>query len=138
MSTRSTSLRSLLALVALVALTIAVAARGDDDDGDVRIERRCTGTSTVRLRVRTRDDDQLRVELDVRTQRRGTRWTVAVVHERRLVLRATRRTSRSSRAFSVRLSLPEWDGRNTVSARALGPRGEICRAVASLTGDDDD
>jgi hypothetical protein len=134
------SLRSLLALAfaALVVLAIPVAARADDDEDDnddVRVERTCTGTSSVRLRVRTRDEDRIRVDLDVRTARRGARWTVVVVHERRLVLRTTRRTSKTSRAFAVRLTVPEWDGRNTVSTRAIGPRGEVCRAVATLTED---
>ncbi len=127
----------MFALVALVALALPAAARADDDenDDDVRVERRCTAASTVRLRVRTRDQDRLRVDLAVRTTRRGMRWTVVVVHERRLVLRTTRRTSRSSRALSIRLAIPEWDGRNTVSVRALGPRGEVCRASATIVDD---
>ena len=122
-------------MLVLVTLAMPVAARADDgeDDDDVRVERRCTGTSTVRLRVRERDGDRLRVDLAVRTARRGMPWTVVVVHERRLALRTTRRTSLTSRAFWVRLTLPEWDGRNSVSVRAIGPRGEVCRAVATLT-----
>jgi len=136
------SIRSLvaLALATLAVLSVPVAARADDDDdgddvADVRVERTCTGTSTVRLRVRTRRHDRLRIELDVRTGDRGARWTVVVVRERRLVLRTVRRTGQASRAFSVRLTIPEWDGRNTVSARAIGPRGEVCRAAATLIDD---
>ena len=135
---RSTRSLLALALAALAILSVPVAARGDDDDDDVddvRVERTCTGTSTVRLRVRAREHDRLRIDLDVRTTRRGARWTVVVVRERRLVLRTTRRTGQTSRAFSIRISIPEWDGRNTVSARAIGPRGEVCRAAAILIDD---
>lgn len=130
--------RSLLALafVALAGIALPVTAHADDEhDADVRVERSCTGTSIARLRVRTHDDDHLRVELEVQTAGRGARWTVVVVRERRLVLRTSRRTGRASRAFSVRLTIPEWEGRNTVSARAIGPRGEVCRAAATLIED---
>jgi hypothetical protein len=128
----------LLALAALiVALPLAPAARADDDGGrdDVRVERSCARQSTIRLRVRTEDDDRLRVDLDVRTSRRGTTWAVSVVHERRLARSMIRRTSGSSRSFSVRFTLPDWPGHDTVVARAVGPRGEVCRAAVTVGAD---
>jgi hypothetical protein len=75
----------------------------------------------------------LRVVLDVRSAPSRSAWLVRIVHERRLVLRATRRAGLSG-SLTVRRSLPEWPGRNTVIARAIGPRGEICRAVVTLAG----
>jgi hypothetical protein len=125
----------LLALAAvIIALPLAPAARADDDGDrdDVRVERACAGQSTIRLRVRAEDDDRLRVDLDVRTARRGSRWAVSVVHERRLARSITRRTSGSSRSFSVRFALPDWPGHDTVVARAVGPRGEVCRAAVTV------
>jgi hypothetical protein len=126
----------LLALAAVVvALPLAPAARADDDGGgrdDVRVERGCAGQSTIRLRVRAEDDERLRVDLEVRTPRRGSRWAVSVVHERRLARSTTRRTSGSSQAFSVRFELPDWPGADTVVVRALGPRGEVCRAAVTV------
>ena len=121
-----------LCLIALTALVLPLTARADDggDRADVRVERSCTVQSTVRLRVRSEDKGVLRVELDVRTPRRGTRWAVSVVHERRLAWRATRRTS--SGAFSVRFTIPDWPGHDTVVARAVGPLGEVCRAAATV------
>ena len=62
---------------------------------------------------------------------------MTIVHERRVALRATRRSGAGSRALSVRVEIPDWPGRNTVTVRALGPRGEICRAVATLVGGGD-
>jgi hypothetical protein len=128
--------RSLLALclVGLATLALPLTARADDggDRADVRVERSCTAQSTVRLRVRSEDKGALRVELEVRTPRRGTGWAVSVVHERRLAWSATKRTSTSSGSFSVRLTTPDWPGHDTIVARAVGPRGEVCRAGATV------
>ena len=117
-------------LAALVLLASPSSARADDDPSvDVRVERACTVVSTVRLRVRARDGDRLRIEIDVRTPRRGARWVVVLIHERRLVVRAPARTSLSSGSLSLRRTVADWPGRDTVIVRALGPRGEICRAA---------
>jgi len=132
----------LLAVGGLCVLAAPGGARADDgeddDDPDVRVERPCTGRSAVRLRVREADDDQLRVDLTVRTERRGATWSIVVVHERRLVGRARSRTSWSSGSFSRRFMVADWPGRDTIVVRALGPRGEVCRAVATLRDDSHD
>jgi uncharacterized protein (DUF58 family) len=120
------------AVVGLLVLALPDAARADDGD-DVRVERSCSARSTVQLRVRARDDDQLRVEYTVRTPRRGSTWAVVVVHERRIAWRGTVRTGSSSGAFSRRHALPDWPGRDTVTVRALGPGGEVCRASATIS-----
>ena len=119
-----------LAAAALVAVASPAIARADDGpDADVRVERPCTVRSSVRLRVSTRDDDRLRVDVDVRTVRRGARWVVVLIHERRLVARTPVRTGLGSGAFSLRRTVADWPGRDTVVVRALGPRGEICRVA---------
>ena len=87
----------------------------------------------MRLRVRERDGDLLRVDVDLQATRRGTAWIVTIVHERRVALRATRRSGAGSRSLSVRVAIPDWPGRDTVTVRALGPGGEICRAAATLS-----
>jgi hypothetical protein len=122
-----------LCTAVLVALFATPAARADDDD--VRVERRCTGPSTIELRLRERDDDRLRADFRVRTGGRGAAWSVVVVHERRIAFRGRARTGSSSAAFARRLSLPDWPGRDTVTVRALGPRGEVCRASATVRED---
>jgi hypothetical protein len=131
---------ALVALVLVTALAAPLAARADDGDdssseADVRVELPCSANSRVRLRVRARDDEGLRVEADVRTRRRGATWVVTGVHERRLVLRTTRRTGTSSGSFSLRFTVPDWPGRDTVTVRATGPRGEVCRASATVEAD---
>lgn len=127
---------SLASLV--VAAAAAPATARADDGGDVRVTRSCTAGSDVRLRVRQRDGDLLRVDVELRAARRGTAWIVTIVHERRVALRATRRTGATSRSLSVRVAIPDWPGRDTVTARALGPRGEVCRAGLTLADEADD
>ena len=125
-----------LTLAAFALLGLAPAARGDDGGGDgtadVRVERPCSAQSRIRLRVRAEDGATLRVELDVRSPLLGSRWAVSVVHERRLAWSSTRRTGSGSGSFSVRFTMPDWPGRDTVVARAVGPRGEVCRAAATV------
>jgi len=126
----------LAVLFGVVALGLLVAPRdARADDGDVRVERACTGRSTVRLRVRERDDDLLRIDLTVRTTRRGATWGIVVVHERRLVRRARSRTSLSSGSFSRRFTVADWAGRDTIVVRAIGPGGEVCRTSVTIDGD---
>jgi hypothetical protein len=124
---------AVVACVALVSVVLPVAARADDgNDVDIRVERSCSLRSTIELRIRTEDAGQLRVEVEVRTPRRRGRWGVVLVHERRIALRTTRRPDPSSRSFSLRTTIPDWPGRDTVTVRAIGPRGEICRASATI------
>jgi hypothetical protein len=134
--------RAIAVLAAGGALAVAApsAAQAGDDDGssseaDVRVELSCSRQSEIRLRLRTRDDDRLRVEVEVRTPRRGTSWTLVMIHERRLVLRVRRETGDSSGSFSLRRTIADWPGRDTVTVRATGPAGETCRASAAVAGD---
>ena len=123
-----------LLLTGLLVLAAPVTAGADDgSEADVRVERSCSVRSTVRLRVRTRDDDELRVDYTVRTARRGAVWSIVVVHERRIAWRGRVRTGSSSGDLSRRLTLPNWPGRDTVTVRALGPGGEVCRASATIS-----
>jgi hypothetical protein len=122
-------------VVVLAALLVVVAAPAParaDGSNDVRVTRSCTAGSTVRLRVRERDGDLLRVDVDLQGARSGTAWIATIVHERRVALRATRRSGAGSRSLSVRVAIPDWPGPDTVTVRALGQRGEICRATATL------
>jgi hypothetical protein len=136
---RRRSVHSLFVLAASVlALSVLPSAATADDGGgsraDVRVERRCTDGSRIRLRVRAEQGDLLRVVLDVETARAGARWVVVVVHERHLVLRTVRRAGLRSRSLELRLVVPDWAGRDAVVARALGPRGQLCRAAVTVPG----
>lgn len=125
-----------VALVVLSTLVAPLGARADDDHEDdaVRVSRSCSTRSTVALRLREADDDELWVDLTVRTRSRHASWNVVLVRERRLVWRTRARTGPSG-SFSRRVTVAEWPGRNTIVVRAVGPRGEICRATATLHDD---
>ena len=128
----------LVLLLALVALSAPAAAVADDDGGggddvdDVRVTASCTRSATATLRVRERDDDLLRLDFELRDRRRAVPWLVVVVHERRLVVRARLRPSRSSGKLTLRRTVPDLFGQDTVRVRASGPGGASCQASATL------
>ncbi len=126
-----------LAAVAAVAAALVVPAAGSADDGgggaEARVERSCSGSSTIALRVRPRDGG-LRVEVEVEAARPRGRWAVVVIHERRLVLRTRVRVDPALGSVTVRRVIPDWPGRDTVTVRATGPRAEVCRASVTIAG----
>jgi hypothetical protein len=99
----------------------------------VRVQGTCGRGATSELRLRA-GDGAIRVEFEVRTHRRGERWRVVLVHERRVVWRGRARAS-GGRAFRVRRYLRDLEGADRVTARASGPRGNACEAGALLRGD---
>lgn len=118
----------LAVLCATLALPAGAAADDGDDRDDVRKVGTCTGSSRTTLRLRV-DDGSIRIELEVETDRSSGRWTVIVLHERRIAYRGTMRT-RSSGSFKLRYAVPDWIGMDSVVARATGPRQETCRVQA--------
>ena len=110
----------LLALVALSAPAAAVAddGGGGDDADDARVTASCTRSATATLRVRERDDDLLRLDFELR--------------DRRLVVRARLRPSRSSGTLTLRRTVPDLFGQDTVRVRASGPDGASCQVSATL------
>ena len=131
---RRHALRLALLLVAAAGLFVAPsAARGDDGpDDEVRVNGRCSGGGASELRVRTRDEGELRIDLALRSGRASQRWLVVVIHERRLVYRGPVRASRSSDRASLRRTVPDLFGSDTVSVRASGGPGETCRVSATV------
>ena len=124
----------LIALATLaLALTAPAAALAHRDDRDVRVSGTCGRGATSKLRL-TAKDGAIRVEFEVRSRRGGERWRVVLVHERRVAWRGRARTRSGSGSFRVRRSLPDFGGADQVTARASGPRGNICQAGGVLTG----
>jgi hypothetical protein len=78
------------------------------------------------------EDDSIRVELELDTKRRGSSWSVVLLHERRIVFRDALRTGSSSGSLKLRRTVPDWFGSDNVVARATGPRGESCRVSATI------
>jgi hypothetical protein len=129
-----------LAALALLAAPLAPGAPAHARDGGDRVEERvegvCGASSSFRLRARG-DGEEIRVDARVRTSRRGV-WRVSLFHERRLVVRARVRATRSRRGFDYRATLPDYGGPDAVRMRAVAPSGESCAASATLSGSPDD
>lgn len=113
------------------ALAAPAQAASADDDREARVRGACSRTSEVRLRVRA-DDGTLRVELRIDTGRRGARWSVVLLHERRIAFRGVVRTTRSSGSLRLRRTVRDLFGRDTLVVRASGPGRETCRVSATL------
>jgi len=104
---------------------------GDDSRREARVSGTCGKGASSKLRLRSRDG-RISVEFDVKRARRGERWRVVIVHERRVAWRGTVRTGRSGGSFRVRRTLRDYGGSDRVSVRAAGPGGLTCEASALL------
>ncbi len=122
--------RTLIAVVAALALLPAAAsARGGGDD--VRVSGSCGRGASAELRAREHHG-AIEVELRVRRGRAGERWSVVLVHERRVAVRATVTTRGDG--FRVRREIADYAGADQITARASGPLGLTCSATAVVPG----
>lgn len=118
--------------LALAAVALVVPAAASAKSGDVRVTGSCGRGASSELRLRP-DDGMIAVELRVERGRRGERWTVVLVHERRVAWRATRSTG-SSGDLRVRRSVRDLAGADAISVRASGPAGITCQAAGVVRG----
>ena len=114
----------LAAAAALLALAAPGVAQADDDEA--RDRARCAG-GTAELRVRA-DDHRLEVELRVDASRRAGTVRVVLLHERALVHRGTGRAGR----YRLRRTVPDWPGRETLTARVSTARRGTCTLVVTV------
>ena len=117
--------RTVLAVLLALALLATPAAARDE----VRATAACGRGASAELRVRAHHG-ALEVELRVRRHRAGERWSVALIHERRVAWRGAAKTHDGG--FRVRRTLPDYTGSDEVSARAVNRRGLTCQATATL------
>jgi hypothetical protein len=127
-----TVLVALAALLLALAVPSAAAARGGGGD-DVRVAASCGRGVSAELRLKAHHG-AIEVEYRVRRGRSGERWSVALVHERRVAWRGRATTGASSGSFRIRRTLPDFGGADEVTARAAGPRGLTCTVTGTLRG----
>ncbi len=118
------------ACAAVLASAEPADARGGGERVEVRTQGVCGRASSVRLRLRA-EDGEIRIDTDVRSSRTGL-WRLTVLHERRIAVRVKVRSTRSSGGFSHRVLLPDYEGADAVSIRAVAPSGEVCTASATV------
>ena len=121
---------TVLAMVLLaLALPASALARGGGDE--VRVAGSCGRGASAELRVRAHHD-AIEVEYRVRRGRSGERWTVVLVHERRVAWRGG--ATSDGGGFRVRRTLPDFAGADEITARATNRRGLTCQATGVLNG----
>lgn len=120
----------LLAAVAACAALSLPAVATADDDRDVRKAGTCTASSRINIRLRA-DGDEIRIDLEIRTQQRNGAWSVILLRERRTVFKGVVR-SPDSRTVKLRRTIDDWYGRDSIVVRASGPRLETCRVSATV------
>jgi 2-methylaconitate cis-trans-isomerase PrpF len=121
----------LLAAVAACAALSLPAVASADDDQEVRKAGTCTASSRIDIRVRA-EDDEIRIDLEIRTQQRNTAWNVILLRERRTVFKGVIRSHGGSRTVKLRRTIDNWFGRDSIVVRAAGPRLETCRVSATV------
>ena len=123
----------ILLVAALVVPAVAASSPGEErEKGETRVRASCSGgaISTIRLRSEGR---RIRIDfaLELDDRSRSGSWRVVILHERRLVARATLPAARR-KSLELRRTVANWFGADTVASRATGPRGESCRLSATL------
>jgi hypothetical protein len=121
---------------ALVALAAPGAAMGSASDDEARVRVGCLGgKAELRVRAEDSDDDSagtLEVELRVEVERPVRSLRIVLLHERRLIFEGTRRPSGTGDSVRLRRIVPDWPGRETVTARVIAPSGRTCRLAATI------
>jgi hypothetical protein len=120
----------LAAVTACAALSLPAVAAADDDK-EVRKAGTCTASSRISIRLRP-EDGEIRIDLEIRTQQRKSAWSVILLRERRTVFRGVIRSRDGSRTVKLRREIDDWFGRDSIVARASGPRLETCRVSATV------
>ena len=122
-------MRKLLVAVVLLVASLGAAAPARAEGDEARDRAACAGGS-ARLRVEA-EDGRLHVELRLDARPGVRTFRVVLLHERTLVVSGLRRTTAAG-TFRVRLTLPDWPGRETVSARLVPPSGRACLLSVTL------
>jgi hypothetical protein len=138
-----------LAAVAIALALPATGVAGDDESGDDESVTRvsCVG-GTAELRLEEADDSEgdedgddegdyerageIEIQLRVHVREPVPTWRLVLLHERRLVYQGVRRSTRDGYALRYDREVPDWDGRQTVTARLATPSGRACRLEATI------
>src|SRR4051794_2558787 len=120
-----TSAAILVAAASCVAVSAPAQAKGTDQ---IRSSV-CSGTSHWKLKVGP-EDGRLEVEGQVDSNRVGQTWTWRIVHNGSVSATGTRTTLAPSGSFTVRRTVLNRAGTDTITFRAQNTRsGEVCRGT---------
>jgi hypothetical protein len=125
-------LKATTAALVAVASCVAVSAPAQANDRDKIRVGSCSGTTDWKLKVGP-DDGRLEVEGQVDSTRVGQTWTWRIVHNGSVSATGTRTTLAPSGAFTVRRTVLNRAGVDSIIFRADNTRnGEVCRGTLSF------
>jgi hypothetical protein len=129
---RATTVAALAGALCAPGLLVAPSADARDagERVEVRVQGVCGPASAIRLRLRA-DGAVIRVDTDIRSSRAGS-WRLTLLHERRVVVRVQVAAAAGGLRHSA--ALPDYEGADSVSVRAVAPSGETCTALATVAG----
>ncbi len=123
--------RILIPVLATTVAALAPAAALAKKNGDVRVSGSCSKSSSAKLKL-SPDNGRIETEFEVDQNRSGVRWKVTLRRNGSLAASTKATTRGASGSFTVRRMLANRAGRDTVTARATSPSGEVCTARASI------
>lgn len=119
------------ALILSCAVALLAAAPALAKDGDIERTGTCTGTSSAKLKL-SPENGRIEVEFEVDQNRTGVRWEVVLKRNGNQAAVAHPTTRGPSGSFELRRVLSDGAGADRVSAKAVSPSGETCRAQATF------
>jgi hypothetical protein len=124
----------LCAALAAAAAFGATPANADHGGGSrVEAQTRMTCSHGTRISERLRaEDGRIRIDIELEHRHQRGAWTLVVLHERRVIARATLRSNTTANVLQLRRTVADWFGSDTVVTRASGPAGEQCRVTATV------
>ena len=117
----------LLTLALLAFVSTAALAK----DGDIEVGGSCTGSSSAKLDL-SEEDGGIEVEFEVDQNRTGVRWNATLKRNGTQVASARPTTRGASGSFELRRVLADGPGSERITAKAVSPSGEVCRAQATF------
>ncbi|MCB0962509.1 MAG: hypothetical protein KDA98_04280 [Acidimicrobiales bacterium] len=121
---------------AVVAILVVVGAVGalpaDAKAGDVRVAGTCNRAAKTKIKLAPRDG-RIEVEFEVDSNRNGQRWSVRMRQNGALVHNGAAVTRAPSGSFTVRRSLPNRAGTDTITAVGRNAAtGQSCTVTARV------
>ena len=105
-----------------------------DQDLQAARQARCAGGGRVDIALRARKG-WIEIRSTIRSVPQKSSWRIIVSHERWIVW-IGRKSATSTGQVALRVRNKDYDGPDTIMVRANGPKGEVCRVVATVTPTD--
>ncbi len=118
-------------VIGLVTAAALAPASALAKNGDIQRAGTCTKNSTTKIKLKL-DNGRIETEFQVDQNRNGIKWTVKLRRNGTLAATANPTTHAPSGSFTVRRTLGNGPGPDTISGRATSPSGEVCTARATM------